>query len=270
MFAVVKMACIQALADDFTLTHKNSSVGINITNANAGVSNWKVDGVNNLNYQWFYYRVGTGGPEEPIQNIGSPTVVFSQIPSMSLLDATYGNGSYSVRTVFILNGGNPGSGSANLSETITVRNLSSLSLDFHFFQYSDFNLWGMAGGQSVQFFQNQLTGGYNTVKQSDGFRTLTETVGDAITPISFFEANLATITLASLTDGGSTTLANAQTAGPGDVTFAYQWDVVLAPGGSFQLSKLLSIVPEPTTATLALVSFTAFALMRRKSGTKPR
>lgn len=264
VIALATTAFTPAFAADFTLSFKNSSIEIN-TNASAGASNWKVDGVNYLNYHWFYYRVGSAGGEAPIQNIGTSTATLSHIPNIiSSLDLTYANSSYSVRTLFDLTGGNFGSGSASLSESITVRNLSGSSLDFHFFQYSDFNIWGLAGGQTVQFSPNLATGGYNTVAQTDGFRVVTENVGDFITPIGRFEANLANITLSSLTDSSPTTLANTQTAGLGDVTFAYQWDVVLAPGGSFQLSKLLSIVPEPTTASLMFLSAMAFGLTRRQ------
>ena len=266
MFALAKMYCLQTFAvDDFTLAFKNSSVGINITNSNAGISSWNVDGVNNLNRQWFYYRIG-GGPESPVQSISSsPTVTFAQVPNIiSKLNVTYANASYSVQLGFELTGGNPGSGTSGFTESISIQNLSGSSLAFHFFQYSDFDLWGLSGNQTVQFLQNPANSQYYKVVQTDGFRTLTEIINTANPPIGAVEANLANVTLSSLTDGSQTDLNGNTSAGPGNVTFAYQWDVNLAAGGSFQLSKLLTIVPEPSATTLVGVTLTSLLFIRGK------
>jgi len=45
--------------------------------------------------------------------------------------------------------------------------------------------------------------------------------------------------------------------GPGDNTFAFQWDFIIAPNGSQVISKVKSlqvqVVPEPTAAALGLL-----------------
>lgn len=242
-----------------TLAGQFSSVDIN-TVAGAGVSNWQVAGVNQLNYHWFYYRVGAAGAESPIQNIdNTPAVIYNALART--LDLTYDNGSYSVRTLFKLNSG----ATPNLSETITIHNHSGADLDFSFFQYSDFDLNGLAGGQSVQFSTNSVTGQYYKAIQTDGTFTVTELVNSASPPISHFDAQLANITLASLTDGNPTTLSDSTSAGVGNVTFSYQWDVSLANNESFQISKLLTIVPEPSSLSLILVTIaTAYSIRRKK------
>ncbi len=254
------LGSFQSQGADYTLSQtvlgQYSSVDIN-TVAGAGVSNWQVAGVNQLNYQWFYYRVGAFGPEAPIQAIdNTPTTVYNA--AARTLDLTYDNGSFSVRTLFKLTSGN----TPNLSETITVHNHSGGSLDFHFFQYSDFDLFGQSGGQSVQFSTNSVTGQYYKALQTDGLRTVEEKVNSATPPISHFEAQLGNATLASLTDGGPTTLSDSVSAGFGNVTFAYQWDVTLANNESFQLSKLLTIVPEPTTFSLIILAVAGARIMR--------
>ena len=261
MVSIAVLTTMHGQAADYTLSHtvlgQTTSVDFN-TVAGAGVSNWQVAGVNQLNYQWFYYRVGSGGPEAPIQNISAtPAVVFT--PAARTLDLTYDNGSYSVRTLFQLTGGN----TPNLSEGITVHNHSGGSLDFHFFQYSDFDLFGSTGGQSVQFYTNSVTGQFYRALQTGGTRTVEEKVNSANPPIGHFEANLGGATLASLTDGASTTLSDSTSAGVGNVTFAYQWDVTIANGGSFQLSKLLTIVPEPTVLSMVIVSIAGAVIVRR-------
>ena len=267
LFALVLAGCLGTLpvqGADYTLSHTTlagqvSSVDIN-TVAGAGVSNWQVGGVNQLNYHWFYYRVGAVGAESPIQNIdNTPAVTYNALART--LDLTYDNGSYSVRTFFKLNSG----ATPNLSETITVHNHSGGNLNFSFFQYSDFDLNGLAGGQSVQFSTNSVTGLYYKAVQTDGTFTITELVNSANPPISHFDAQLANNTLTSLTDGNPTTLTDSTSAGVGNVTFAYQWDVSLADNQSFQLSKLLTIVPEPSALSLVLVSISiAYSIRRRK------
>ena len=105
---------------------------------------------------------------------------------------------------------------------------------------------------------------YYKALQTDGSHTVTEVVNSASPPISHFDAQLANVTLASLTDGSPTTLSDSTSAGPGNVTFAYQWDVTLANTGSFQLSKLLTIVPEPSIFSLIIAALATAHTMRRK------
>jgi hypothetical protein len=168
-----------------------------------------------------------------------------------------------------LTGNTAGSGKSQLNEDITVQNLSASPLDFHFFQYSDFDLFGALGGQSVQFVQNSANGAYYKAIQTDGVRRVTETINSTIVPIGHFEAGLFNSTLSSLTDGASTTLNDATSAGVGDVVFAYQWGVTLAPfgspGSSFQLSKLIEIAPEPSSMTILAIAALSMAVYRRRN-----
>lgn len=264
--SVLVLLSFSASAQDITFANKNSSLGVN-TNVGGGVVNWNVDGVDYLKNQWFYYRV-EGGPESPIQAIDStPTIVMSSpfVPSFRSLTLTYANSSVSIETSFKLIGNGAGSGLSKLGEDILFRNLSSTTNNYHFFQYSDFDLFGASGGQSVQFFQNSANGQYYKASQTDGIRTVTETINSTIVPIGHYEANLFNATLSSLTDGASTTLSDVGSAGIGDVTFAYQWDVTLAPGGVFQLSKLFEIAPEPSALSLLAVATLSMSVYRRRN-----
>lgn len=262
--SAVLLLSLGASAQDITIANKNSSLDVN-TNTAAGVINWNVDGVDYLKNQWFHYRVGSGGPESPLQSISSaPTVAITSLSSFARLNLTYANASYSVLTSLKLTGNTAGSGRSQLNEDITVSNLSGSPLDFHFFQYSDFDLYGTSGGQSVQFFQNSANNQYYKAVQTDGSRTVTETINSTIFPIGHFEAGLFNTTIASLTDGTSTTLNDVTSAGVGDVTFSYQWDVTLAPGASFQLSKLIEIVPEPSSMAILALAGISMAIYRRR------
>jgi hypothetical protein len=83
---------------------------------------------------------------------------------------------------------------------------------------------------------------------------LSETV---VTPApSHREIDFHPATLAKLSDAAPTTLSDTPTmttvVGPGDLTWAYQWDFVLPAGGTYQISKdkHLTGIPEPTAVVL--------------------
>jgi len=64
---------VQSGAQIYPLSAQDSSVQINVA---GGVSDWMIDGVNQLNQQWFYYSVGSG-PVYSIDTIASwstPTI----------------------------------------------------------------------------------------------------------------------------------------------------------------------------------------------------
>jgi hypothetical protein len=263
-FAIVALAggVFQAEAQSYMLSQKDSSVQIDLS---SGLSNWHIDNVNQVNQQWFYYRVGSTGPEASIDTIASPSSVSSSSNSInSKLNATYVNATISVQTVYTLQGQTPGSGKATLSESITVKNTSALTQDFHFYQYSDFDLGGVSGDQNVQFYNNGSSSYYEVI-QTGGLSTLTETATASAANTSEVQAGLYGATLLGLADGVATTLDNTLLAGPGNVVYGYEWDVTLAPGGSLGISKILSVVPEPSVITLAALGAGIVALLRRRT-----
>lgn len=265
---MVGFTCSQLNASDYTLNHRNSSLDINVTSADVGLVNWTVDGVNSLNYQGLFYRIGSGAESSLLGISGTPVASITQIPNaLSLLDVTYGNALFSVRTVYQLTGSSAGSGKSGLSQSITIKNLSDSPLDFHLFQYSDFDLLGAPGGQTAQFSFDNLGQPYK-VSQTDGASTVIATVNASTAPVSHFDATLFNSTLSSLQDGSPTILGDSATAS-GNATFSFQWDVTLAAAGengdSLVISQLFSIVPEPASGSLILLGM-AVLLGRRWRG----
>ena len=178
----------------------------------------------------------------------------------------YDGGSFEIELRFILDGGRPGSGSSDMAELISINNLSGDPLDISFFQYANFDLGGVPAGDTVVFTNP------NTVRQSKGLLHLTETV---LTPVSSHrEADLFPTTLTKLSDGLPTTLSDTPligtSLGPGDVTWAFQWDVTVSPNSTFQISKDKKLnaipIPEPAGACLLLTGllFSAALRTRRK------
>lgn len=246
---------------DVQLANGNATVSID-TGSQRGVYNWTVDDVENLSTQWFWYRVGSNDPERSIDTLEllNQTVTDTDLDDLpDTLAISLGGDGFEMQTKYLLLGGSPGSGVADLAEILVITNTSEQNLNFHLFQYSDFDLRGTPGDDTVT-----LASASRWVQQDGAGGIFSETVTTP-TP-SHFEAAFFPNTLESLTDGLPTTLADI--AGPltGNVTWTWQWDFGIAPGGSVTLSKNKNfVVPEPCTISLlALGACTVFKARRRK------
>ncbi len=225
------------------LASLNSTASVDLGSA-SGMYSWTVDGVNQLYSQSLWYRIGSSGPESSVSSISS--AIFS-LSAANQLTALYSNASISVQVSYLLTGNTGGSGQSGLNQSIKIVNTSGASEDIHFFQYSDFDLGGTPLNQNVTL--NTNNSGFYSAYQTLGSASLTESV---IAAANHGEANLYANTLNSLTDSLTTTLNNNTTAGPGDVTYAFEWDFLnLGAGGSKIISKIENLsVPEPSSMAL--------------------
>ena len=240
-----------------TLIDGNSSADFD-TAASANNYNWFVDGNDKLAQQAFWYRIGPAGPESSVHtlSIGLQGLTDGNFDGNSdTLFVRYNGAGFRIETTYTLRGGTPGSGASDMGELITIYNLGASPLDFHFFQYADFDL---SAADTIKFTNA------NAVQQFGGTR-LTETI---ITPVpSHHEAAFFPVTLNKLNDGVATTLSDTpalgNAIGAGDVTWAFQWDVSIPVGGTFQISKDKNLaVPEP--GTIALLAMGASLLVKRR------
>ena len=249
----------QSVAALFTLTDDNTVAQFD-TATQANNLNWFVDGIDLLAQQAFWYRIGNVAEQSvnllSIGLQGTSDTNFDGNPDT--LFVRYSGTGFQIDTRYTIAGGSAGSGASDMTEQISITNLLDSPLDFHFFQYADFDL--SAADSTV------LTN-LNSVQQSGSGSRLLETV---VTPIpSHREAAFFPVTLNKLNDGVATTLSDTPlgtVVGPGDVTWAYEWDVVIAPGSTFQISKdkNLSVVPEPTVCSLLTVAIALLFVVRRK------
>ena len=252
-------------ADVFTLLDDNSEVGID-TESSDGVFSWLVDGVDHLYQQWFWYRVGSGVAEASIDTlpIGVEGTTDTDLDGDDdTLFVSFLGAGFEIEVRYILDGGSAGSGASDLAEQISIVNTSGGAIDMHFFQYSDFDLDEDADGDTVVFTNA------NAVAQSNGATAMTETV---VTPVSsHHEGGIYPDTLDKLEDGFVDDLDDTPgigvPLGPDDVTWAYQWDVSIPSGGTFQISKdkNLIAIPEPSTLLLVLLGLTIIAARTRLS-----
>lgn len=235
------------------LLSDNDSIAVIDPYSQRGMYEWAVDGQNQLQQQWFWYGVGSGAVRSIDTISATPSVV---VTGTRELTATYlSPGSFSVSVDYLLSGGSTGGTQAvaDVSESITIVNLSSAPLPYHFYEYSYFNLQGAS--RDIAQLGQDLRGQYNDALQYNSNASLTETV---TTPgANHGEVAPLGLTLARLNNGTPVTLGSpfgAGPVGPGAVTWALEWDLNILPGASAIISKdkylNVLLVPEPSALAL--------------------
>jgi hypothetical protein len=251
-----------ATAWTYNLTNGNSTASIVADDPN-GMRDWTVDGQTQLFRQWFWYRKGETGPEKSIDSL---SLVSANLVSPSILNTVYQSGSiFSIEVNYSLLGGAIGSSSSSIGEQIRINNLTSSPLNFHFFQYVDFDLVGNILGDTVSLEQN-AQGLFEKAFQTKGNAFFADEV---VSPAANHgEVGLWGSILTKLEDNLPTTLND--TTGPvsGDTVWAFQWDMVIPANQSFDVainkSVYIAPVPEPSTVALLTVGLAALGFARRR------
>ena len=236
----------------YTLSNGNSSISVD-AGSQRGMCDWTVDGRDQLDQQWFWYRIGNAGPEASIDTIGCPTVTQPTAATLQMCSATK---QFSFQVLYALVGGAQGSGAASVSEQIRIQNLTANALDFHFFQYAHFDLSGTA-----ELGRNPL-GLFNDAFVTGNGSSVTEQIDTAVSP----GANHGVAGLASVcrfNDAFPTCLGDS--AGPStNASWALEWDQTLAAKGTLIIGNVTNLAPVPEPPGLALVfaGLTAVAALR--------
>lgn len=270
-----------------TLGNGNSTATFHTEAADGGtlgMNTWDVDGVDHMFQQWFWYRTGSQAQENPVDGTG-PLVHASTTsldldgnPGDDFMVARYRDGETSVTPEtfalelrYLLTGGTVGSNNSDMVEVIRIQNLGNLPLDFHLYQYVDFDLNGSSADDKLV-----LTGApVNTATQSDPINIIGETV--VTPPPQRWTVGIFPTVRDALNDGDIDNLDNAVGPIVGDGTWAFQWDFAggfRIPAGSVAIiSKDKNvrpgeggIVPEPSSVALASMGAVGFlaALLRRR------
>ncbi|MFK7759636.1 MAG: PEP-CTERM sorting domain-containing protein [Phycisphaerales bacterium] len=248
VLAALAAISTQSLASDpqFKLEDRNSTATFDV---NSGQIAWEVDGQSQLFAQEFYFRRSTDQQELLLgaQNLTLEGVFASDTNPFrddrdDALGSLYSDQSgLQIETIFTLRGGTDGSGRSDLAEQIVIRNNGNQALSLSFFQFVDFDLGGDIGDD----FGEIVNG--NTVRQSDDQFFISETV---VTPQpTIFQVGDADEMAALLNDSVADTL-DGTASFSGNVAWAFQWDITLAAGEAFIISKDKSIVPAPGSVAL--------------------
>jgi hypothetical protein len=284
--ATLAMSASSSRAEVITLENHNS-VAIFHTEASdggrIGLNAWIVDDVNHLHQQWFWHRVGSHTREWAIDGTGPLVHVNSNALDLDgdldddFLIAEYNDSEtvitperYNVQFRYLLTGGTADSNTSDIVEVIRIRNTGTQPLEFHLFQYVDFDLNDDPDNDRVVLSGTPI----NTATQSDPINIIGETV--VTPPPQRYEVDFFDETLTNLEDGDIDNLAN--TAGPlagDDVTWAFQWDFAgilrIPAGGVALISKDKNIrpgeggiIPEPSTYVLACLGVAGLLWSRRR------
>lgn len=263
LLACAAGACLVtgASAQVFIIEDGNSTAAFDVTAG--GQLSWIVDGGSELFNQDFYFRAGNMLDEASVTStaligaVPTDTNPFSdpRDDTLSVLYRDLAAGlEFEIR--YGLSGGTPGSRTADLAEQIIIRNLLPSANAVSFFQYVDFDLGGTSTGDMGWIDNGRVA---NQVDAALGISVAETVVVPA--PSHYSVANFPNI-LNLFSDGLPSTLDD--NAGPvfDDVTWSFQWDFVLDPGGSFLISKDKLITPAP--ASLALVGIAGLVARRRR------
>ena len=261
LLVVVLLVCLAtarpALATVYQLEDLNSAALVD-ADSSVGMSSWTVDGTENLFQQWFWIRLGDGA-EQSIDTIDLDEPLADHQdndydPGKESLQLRYEGSGLRIDVSLELTGGTWGSGVSDLLEAISIHNIGDEELDLHLFQYVDFNLGGTSEGDT-----GEIIVPFGVI-QTEGAVYRSETA-DAPAP-NRYEIGLTPVILDQLEDDDADDLNNSVGPITGDVSWAFQWDFVLEPGGSFIISKNKHLtVPEPYTLALLLTG--VFALLKR-------
>jgi hypothetical protein len=249
-------APVRATPPPDLLQNGNTSVSVNPTSS-VGVNNWTVDGTNQLNQEWFWFSANGGSLAAlntvPLTATVGPVDTIGAGDPPNYLSTTYTSGGptpFQVVVTYNVTGGQAGSHSSDLAESVEITNTSSTNtLNYQFIEYTNFNMGGATTPQNVS-----ITGNDTATQENPNDFMVSQTV---ISPrANFSEVAAYNTILAELTGGtlpgGHLSDADGPLDGV-DGEWAFEWDVTLAPEQSFTIGidKDIRQVPEPAT-TVAL------------------
>ncbi len=254
--AITALSSAAIAGDEVILGDANSTASFD----SSGQYSWTVDGVDHLYAQEFYFRRAGYNDEVNVNSLDligqaiNDTNTFTDDRDDSL-NSLYSDGNgLEISTLFTLRGGTNGSGISSLAEQITITNTSTSTMFISFFQYVDFDLGGDASDDWGQILDG------NTAMQFDDEFALSETV---VTPQPTLFQMGDEGDVSELWGNSQVDDLNGDSSYAGDVAWAFQWNIELAAGDSFLISKNKTL-GVPTPGSLALLASAGLISTRRR------
>jgi hypothetical protein len=253
----------QSSAQTYSLSARNTSLQIDAAGGTPGLSDWTINGVNQLEQQWFYLSVNSSSVQS-LDSIGSWSLGSQHGGNSPGLTGTYtDSGVLSVLTGYTLTSSQVGSGVATLGTLLTIQNLSGASETIQLFQYSDFWLGGIPGNQFVQFTPSSAN--YAVTQTGIGAGPLTGTLTansqgtNAIVEEAASLYNAGSQLSGILSGNPAPPFDDSQlSAGTGNVTFGYEFEATVAAGQTLSISEIQT-VPEPSSLALVALGILGFS-----------
>lgn len=266
----------------FGWTYQESNLIGQRTTATGGLpSVFSVNGLNQLQQDWWWYRSGTGTFADTREYALSNETSFTQLAA-NKVQLTYLEPAE--------NGGLPGALQFQLEYTLTatstaaaqveidwtVSNLTNNNLAVNMFGYIDPDLMNTADNDSALKLQFDNVSGQVRIFDGGTPATMDLIAGTAERSPNLLAWEVATFdtTRAKLSDGDLDNLSNtvSNLLGPGDVTTAFQWQNTVQAGGSCSGTLIKSpsnciptpVVPELGSLVLALPGLAALTALRRR------
>jgi len=246
-------------ANAFVISSGNATVAGDIL----GLSEWSVNGTNQLASQtwWFNTDAGDGTPYNyELADYDGAAAESSTATSASVLYNMLAELGLTVQVDYSLSGG---TNTSTLNESVTIINNSGAAANFSLFQFTDFDLGGYAPYDSADDDVGDGTDGFN-YGQND---TVTQVSGNYVTQsngtMSVVEA--ATVPWPSLTSIGQAVAledalfddmlsgTNAGDTFTGDAAWIWQYTFNIADGESASIGKTMimeTVVPVPAAVWL--------------------
>ncbi len=238
------------------LSDGNSSVTIDPYSP-SGVFEWTVELTNHMAQSSYWYRIGGEGIAAPLSALSIDHIDQSSTEAMVFYSGT----DFSLQILYSLTGGDPGSGTSDIAETVMVTNKTGSAMSFHLFEYVNLNLLGTADGQTVAFDSDSAS-----VFHSKG-TTIAQL--SSIPGPNYWEIGEATALLNKLNNESFGDLSNVTTSHSGDAAFALQWSrVISAYGTSGAIGQDLLLegapVPEPGSLVALLSGLGLIPALKRR------
>jgi len=239
------------IAQAYTLV--DSGVTVTVDPVTGNVTGWYVGGgpYNLYQQDWF---VGLPRAGQSVVNSTNFTLTSSSQPTPNSANFTFKNpGVFTVDESYNLLGGDP---SSDLAEQFRLTNTSGHAIAFRVYLYTDFDLAGIPPGDTATMTNA------SAIQTGKGYNQQTGVAPFA----SHEEVNFWPNTLNSLTGGAAYTLNGVLgPLGPGDMTYAFEWDFTLNNGADFAVSadKQLTVIPMPSTLLLLGSGLVGLLGMRR-------